>query len=183
MRFRFTKPVVTKQAITRHAKGGFTLFELLFSLCMVALVASFAVPAYYARPEITLDNAARLLARDLRAAQNRAATYRMIVEFSFFANGDGYEVTDMNGHHLADPGGGGDFIRRYSYDGVFEGVHLSALDSSAIGDTHFDANGFALEGGHFMLTYLGAQRIVVLQEGSGLLNVIGLETPWADDGQ
>jgi prepilin-type N-terminal cleavage/methylation domain-containing protein len=163
-------------------KRGFTLLELLIVLGLIALVAALAIPAYYSRPAVTLDNAAKLLARDLRAAQNRAASQRTHVEFRFLPQGDGYEAVDESGEHLADPGGGGDFIRRYSRDAVFEGVKLACLDLDADHTVRFDRQGFAKSGGRFLLSYRGEERLVEVQQGSGFLNVIGLDETWHDNG-
>ncbi|MCA8981299.1 MAG: type II secretion system protein [Planctomycetes bacterium] len=158
------------------------MLELLVVLGLIAVVASLAIPAYYARPAVTLDNAAKLLARDLRAAQNRAASRHLAVQFRFLANGDGYEALDETGRHLADPGGGGDFVRSYSRDAVFEGVKLTCLDLAEGEAVLFDAQGFAQRGGRFLLSYRGEERLVEVQKGSGLLDVIGLDETWHDSG-
>ena len=168
---------------SRRDTRGFSLLELLFVLALVAVVAALAIPAYYSRPAITLDNAARLLARDLRAAQNRAASLHVPVEMRFLPDGDGYEVLDHNGHYLADPGGGGDFIRSYSRDAVFEGVLITRLPGESTGPLHFDEQGFALDGARLLLSYREERRMVEIERGSGLLDVIGLSESWDDDGQ
>lgn len=165
-----------------RSKRGFTLLELIVVLGLIALVAALAIPAYYSRPAVTLDNAAKLLARDLRAAQNRAASQSKTVEFRFLPEGDGYEAVDASGRHLADPGGGGDFVRRYSRDAVFEGVRLACLDLDEDRSVRFDDRGFAERGGRFLLTYRGEERLVEVRQGSGFLNVIGLDETWHDSG-
>ena len=43
------------------------------ALAGVALVAGLAIPLWFSRHDVTLDNAALLLVRDLRATQSRAA--------------------------------------------------------------------------------------------------------------
>ncbi len=46
---------------------------MLIVLAAMAVVAGLAIPAYFGKHGITLDNGARLLARDLRVAQNMAS--------------------------------------------------------------------------------------------------------------
>ena len=51
---------------------GFTVLALLVVLVSLSLVAATSVRWYFSRDEVTLENAAVLLARDLRAAQHRS---------------------------------------------------------------------------------------------------------------
>lgn len=165
-----------------NGASGFSLLELVLVLALVAVVAAWAIPAFYARPSVTLDNAALLLARDLRSAQNRAAARRAPVEVRFFEDGDGYEAVDAYGRHLPDPGGGGAFVRRYSRDAVFEGVRLANLDGTLAHPVRYDARGFAEEDARLVVTYGGASRQVSLEGGTGLVEIDGLDEPWTDDG-
>ena len=47
----------------------------------VTSAAGLAIPAYFGRSEVTLENAAILLAKDLRAAQNRSAFMADVTPF------------------------------------------------------------------------------------------------------
>src|SRR5215204_5902831 len=67
--------------LPRHASSrqfrprvrGIGLLGVVLTLGCVALLAGLIIPAFFGRHTVTLDNAALLLARDLRAVQNRAA--------------------------------------------------------------------------------------------------------------
>src|SRR5690606_25726658 len=74
----------------QHPRRGFTVLELAVALALITLVAVLAIPAFYGRPEVTLDRAALLLARDLRIAQNEAVRWSGDVHFDFLAEGQGY---------------------------------------------------------------------------------------------
>ncbi len=77
--------------------------ELLIVLALLSFTASVGIPAYFARPSITLDNAARLLAKDLRNVQNRAALYGEQLEIRFDEEGSGYAATERFGESLISP--------------------------------------------------------------------------------
>ena len=103
----------------RGRRGGFTILELLIALMLIAIVASLAVPSWFDRSEVTLENACVLLARDLRLAQNRAAVLgeETVVEFS--TAGTGYTVYDPWGKTIMHPRTRRPFHRDYAADGVF----------------------------------------------------------------
>ena len=64
-------------------RAGVSLLVMLIVLAVMAIVAGVAIPAYFGRHGITLDNAARLLARDLRVAQNMAGFEGQPCTFEF----------------------------------------------------------------------------------------------------
>ena len=52
---------------------GFTLLELLIALIAISVIAAVAIPAYFSRSDVTLENAAVLLARRARRRATEAA--------------------------------------------------------------------------------------------------------------
>ena len=54
-------------------RRGFTILELLAVVLLISMVAAVTIPAFFQDANVTLENASILLARDLRAAQNRSA--------------------------------------------------------------------------------------------------------------
>ena len=95
------------------SRGAFTILELLVLLAVLSAVASLGIPAYFSRPAVTLDSAAKLLAKDLREVQNRAALYEEALMIRFDEDGHGYaaticagEITFLDGEPTgARPGG------------------------------------------------------------------------------
>jgi len=167
-----------------HSRGraAFTLLELLIVLVVLALVSSLAVPAWFERSEVTLDNACRLLARDLREAQNRAAWRGQPLQVVFDGDGDGYEVLDRDGRPVPAPVGGDDFTRRYSRDAIFRGVAIARLELESGSALEFDAHGFAAQGAEIVVTFQGEARVVRVERGSGQVRIQGMATSFVDLG-
>jgi prepilin-type N-terminal cleavage/methylation domain-containing protein len=165
----------------RSRTGGFTLLELLVALALIGLVASLAIPAFFERGVITLDSASRLLAEDLRAAQNRAAFLELEVRVVFREDGDGYSVIGPDGELLEAPGHDGPFERRYAGYGMFDGVAIHSVDM-AERTLVYDASGHPASGGRIIVGYRDDARLVEIEPGEGLIHVPGLARPWIDTG-
>lgn len=143
-------------------------------LLIASLTATAAIPAYFARGEVTLDNAARLLVDDLRQAQIRAVYRNAPVEVHFDADGDGYTVVDIGAINtmLADPS---TISRRYSRDAVFEGVRLTALELGSEHCLTFQGDGSTGSGGGITMSYRGEARTVLIEPGRGTIRAPELE--------
>ena len=163
--------------------SGFSILELAIVLTLLTVIAAIAIPLFYGRASITLDSAAILLARDLRVAQNTAVFREKDVIVQFLPEGDGYRVYDEFGAMLPNPTGGGDFVRRYSQDGVFEGVELEYLDVGPNRSVHFTQGGVALHGAEVHLRFGGERRKLTVEPTTGLVTLEGLRRSWRDDGR
>lgn len=153
---------------SRGIHGGFTLSELLLSFVALTLVALVAISSFFSQTEVTLHNAARLLADDIRTAQNRAMLLQVPVALRFEEDGDGYATEDLGlgpAHlkELIPP-----VARRYSEDGVFEGVRVRQMDLGGATQLRFDAQGRAERGATITLGYEGETRSVVIDAGRGI---------------
>ena len=149
---------------------------------MLSGVAALAIPAYFERSEITLENACVLLAKDLRAAQNRSAYMGEPALFTFFAEEDRYEVFDAFGDRIRNPTTMQPFVREYPFDGVFQGVEIVEVDFGPDATLIFDKRGVALEGGSVVLAFRGDRRRVVVTKESGRIVLEGSTSEWTDDG-
>lgn len=164
----------------KTSRSGFTILELLGVLVTLSIVAAVAVPAYFARGEITLENASVLLARDLRAAQNRSAYLGEPAWITFLE--DGYRVTDMQDAVIRNPRTDRPFDRRYSHDGVFRGVRVHKV---RFGEDHvlpYDEKGEPLEGGTIVLEFRGDTRELRVEKRTGKVRIIDSTSGWKDPG-
>lgn len=159
---------------------GFTVLQLLAVLLVLSLGAATTVRWYFSRAEVTLENAAILLARDLRAAQHRSIFLDQPGHFVFLPDGSGYTVTDPDGavaHNLQtdEP-----FTRIYAEDGVFIGVRV--LDALAGSDRTLaiDRRGVPLEDLTVTLEFGDSQRTIVMDRRSGKVTIIGSSSGWED---
>lgn len=155
----------------RPLRKAFTLLELLLCLVVVAFVASFSISSFFDQGDVTLHNALRLLADDIRLMQNRAIYLQMPVELSFDPQGDGYRATDVG---RPEPHRVRSFplvSRSYSSDGVFEGVRITRIDLGGADRIHFDERGHVRDGGTVLVSYRGETRTLRLEPGRGLTSL------------
>lgn len=163
-------------------RAGFTIVELLIILALLSFTASVGIPAYFSRPSVTLDNAARLLAKDLREVQNRAALYEEGLMIRFAEDGSGYSATDRAGELLISPYGVGEFRRHFPVDAVFRGVTVLSVSAGGDRAVSFSQRGQPTEAAKIVLAFRGEERTVLIRERSGLLAIDGLDEPWVDLG-
>lgn len=163
-------------------RSGVTLLTILLVLAGMALVAGLAIPAFYGLHSVTLDNAARLLARDLRVAQNMAGFEGKPCVFEFFEDGKGWRVTDARGVVYPRPDQKGEFVRDFTVDGVFEGVRIEHVDFGGTRKLSYDKAGRALPGGTLWVTFDGERRVVRVFALSGRVILDGLAEEYFDPG-
>jgi hypothetical protein len=161
----------------RHPRRGVSLLTILVSLALVAAVAMVAIPAYFGSAEVTLDAAVRLLDRDVRALQNRAAVSRSAGRLVFDA--DGWQALALDGNTLTSVADNAPIVRRFSRDGVFEGVTIEAIDCEGDAQLEVNERGLTAETGRLTLRFGDGWRLVEIESGAGHLVV----TQPADDDQ
>ena len=166
----------------RDDVGGFTLLHLLVVLVALAALAVVGIPGFFERPNVTLENGAVLLAEDLRTAQNRAAFSREPLFLRMFPDGDGYEVMARTGKPIADPRSGRPFVRRYSVDGVFEGLRIAGYRTGPDDTLVLSPTGETSDDFEVRLEFLGDERLVRAARGTGLVTIEGSTSGFVDDG-
>lgn len=159
---------------------GPSIVHLLLVLAALSLGASLTMRGWFGRPEVTLDNAARLLAEDLRDAQNRAAFRHSMVRIVFHRGGSGYDVIDPHGEAVRAPVGSGPFHRHYSRDAVFRGVRIEEVRLGGHRTVHYGPYGLALTQGEVVLTFKDERRTVRIVDATGRIEIDGLSSPWTD---
>lgn len=144
-----------RQASGRRG-GGFTILELALTLAAVTVVATVAIHAWFGRAEVTLHNAAELLAGDLRRMQTQAALQRAQIEVHFHADGGGYHAQVTKGAGTIEG------TRRYPMDAVFEDVRVASVRVARGGMLIFDSHGRASSDATITLVQHGVARSVVV---------------------
>jgi hypothetical protein len=164
----------------RTRARGIGLLGVVLTLGCVALLAGLIIPAFFGRHTVTLDNAALLLARDLRAVQNRAAHTGQKTQLRFEEHG--WRALDENGRPLLRIVGEESIERRLDSDGVFEGVTLESIQFGPESTVEFQSSGKPDRGGSLEVVFRGRRRQVVLEPAHGRVSIEGLARPWKDEG-
>ena len=159
----------------RSPRRGVSLLAVLIGIVGVALLAIWGIPAYFAREGVTLDNVSVLLARDLRSAQNRATLLGSSARFVF--DRDGWRAFDAAGAPLIGGGEEHAIERRFSSDGVFDGVVIEGLAAGAEVALEITPRGSLAQGGEIELRFLEQRRTIQILRGSGQVVVVGHDEP------
>ena len=162
------------------SRRGFTVLELLFTLVVLSVAAATAVRCYFAQANVTLENAAILLAYDLRAVQHRSTYTGETSHVHFPEEGDSYHVLDDTGTIVLNPQTSDPFERVYSKDGVFNGVKITKVDAGGDRTLDYDTHGWPTENLEVTLAYNGATRVVQFERGSAKLTVVGSTSGWIE---
>jgi prepilin-type N-terminal cleavage/methylation domain-containing protein len=155
----------------RRAERGFTLLELVLAMALIAFVASFAISSFFSLSNMTLHNAAKLLADDIHDMQSRATTLQIPVDLVFDPAGDGYHAEDRG---AADLRRGRLFplpARRYSSDAVFEGVRIRRLELKGSDRISFDPSGRSQTAGTIVVGYHDDARVLELRPDRGFTHL------------
>lgn len=164
-----------------RARRAFTLAELLLVLLLLSLCAATTVRWYFSKADVTLENAAVLLARDLRAAQHRSIFLGVPSRFLFLPDGDGYVVTDTRGEIAHNPLTDELFKRAYSDDGVFVGVRVLEARAGDDRTLEIDGRGVVLEDLTVELAFGDERRTLELERELGRITIVGSTSGWIDD--
>lgn len=165
-------------AIEQHERRGVGLLGVLGSLLTMALLAGVVIPGFFNRPSVTLDNAAILLANDLRVTQNRASHLGRPLVFHF--DEAGYRVTDSRGRPAGSWPGVGQIDRAYGDGGIFEGVEFAGVEFGKDRALTYTARGEATREGSLKLLFRGEERRLYVERKSGRIHIVGLHRAWAD---
>ena len=169
-------------ATKKQSPHAFALLHFASFLAVSTLIAAIAIPAWFSQGDVTLERAAILLARDLRAVQNHAVISGENIHFDFLPEGDGYQVLYSSGAPVDLFDDGVPLARRYNADGVFQGVRVHSVSLIGEEPLTYDPRGFALTGGQVTLS-LGEEQVVLhISEESGWVAIDGLSKPWRDSG-
>jgi len=163
----------------RPVRRGVSLLAILITLAGVALIAGLAIPLWFSRHEVTLDNAALLFARDLRAAQTRAAVLGVPLRMELSEHG--WSARNDDGVQVLRSGSTEPLLRELDADGVFEGVTLAEIRFGPENSVDFGPLGEWRESGSVELRFRGEVRRVVVTAPRGDIRIEGLQRPTAPD--
>jgi len=154
-------------ALRSSRSGGFTILELAAVLVLVTLVSTLAIRAWFGRSDVTLQNAAELLASDLREVQAIATLRHAPHEMVFHEDGSGYFA-----HELGQPQESA-HERHYSYDAVFEDVRVTQVRVAKGGRLVFDALGRPASDALITVSHRGVARTVLIDAALARVRVEG----------
>jgi hypothetical protein len=163
-------------------RHGLTILTLLVVLLALSLVAATSIRWYFSDADVTLQNAAVLLARDVRAAQHRAIFLGEPGRLSFLPGGAGYVLLDRSGASVRDPHTDEPFLRVYSDDGVFLGVHVLEAVAGTDAVLEIDSHGNPVEDLRVTLGFGDARRTLLLDHRTGVITIEGSTSDWSDAG-
>ena len=166
---RPTVPLAIAATGGARRRAAFTILELLLVLCLLSAVSVVAIKSWFARSQVTLSNAAELLASDLRSAQTRATLRHVTVEFVFHRDGGGYHAVDDDDVEREQE----QRARRYPIDAVFEDVRISSVQIEAERGLRFDALGRPNADAAITLAHGGARRTVFVHGDTARVIVAG----------
>ena len=164
----------------RAGSSAFTLLELLLVLLLLSVCAATTVRWYFSNSAVTLENAAVLLAQDLRAAQHRSIFLGERTHVLFLPDGAGYVVTDEHGKLAQNPLTDEPFLRVYPEDGVFVGVTVLEARAGTDRTLEIDGSGKACEDLGVLLAFGDDRRRIELEHESDLITVVGSSSGWVD---
>ena len=171
------------QASPKERPRAFALLHFASFLAVSTLIATIAIPAGFSQGNVTLERAATLLARDLRAVQHHAVLAGKNIYIDFLPDGDGYQALTEAGAPVVLFNDGIPLARRYNQDGVFQGVRVHSVSLEGNEPLTYDPNGFALTGGEIVLSLREEQVVLHLSSKSGWVVIDGLSKPWRDSGR
>jgi len=163
MRSRRLHPSSSQRA--RCRRSGISLIFVLCALVVLGIAAVFAIPAYFDRPEITLDNACQLVSHDVRALQNRAALDKVGVRVVL--ERDGWRALTTEGAPIAGINDDLPIDRHFTRDGVFGGVTIENVEAGPDHALGINPHGLVLEHVQFDLVFKGERRHVKVFRGAG----------------
>ncbi|MBM3990894.1 MAG: hypothetical protein FJ298_07780 [Planctomycetes bacterium] len=153
----------------RFSRRGVSLLTILISLALVAAMAMVAIPAYFRSPDVTLEALVRLLDRDVRALQNRAAFAHAPALLRF--SSDGWQAVDLEGRPLCALGDQHTIARSFERDGVFEGLTFERVELGPDAALTLDERGLVKDGGKLFARFGDGWRQIEIEVGAGHLVV------------
>jgi type II secretory pathway pseudopilin PulG len=159
-------------SVRLRPRAGISLLTVLVGLFVIGFLAVVAIPGYFNRHDVTLENACRLVSRDLRTLQNRAALDKLTVRMVF--DSDGWRALDTNDKPVAGIGESHPVVRRFEGEGVFAGVVIERIDLGGDNELAIDRRGLVDKHGELDISFRGETRRVKIHRGSGDIGVAPL---------
>lgn len=165
------------EKISTGKTRAFALLHFASFLALCTLIATIAIPAWFGQGSVTLERAAILLRRDLRAVQNHAVISGNSVHIEFLPSGDGYRALNDSGDPVVLFSDDTVLDRRYNEDGVFDGVRVHSVSLDSAGPLIYDPNGYALTGGEIVLSLAEEEIALTLSAETGRIEINGIRVP------
>lgn len=162
-------------------RSGFTLFELLIVISVLSIWSAFTIAQHFEEPDITLESAAVLVAKDLRTAQDRSAYLGEPARFEL--NPDGYRLVDRRGRVVRHPRSQEPFHREWTMDAVFDGIQVEGLEPGESRAIEIDRSGGVRSSEVITLSFRGEERSIKLYSATSRIVILGSTSDWIDQGR
>jgi prepilin-type N-terminal cleavage/methylation domain-containing protein len=168
---------VMDRKISSNSSVGFTIIELLIVVVIIGIASLLAIPMISSGADFQIRAAANMIAADMEYAKSLAITNQDSYLIVFDADGDSYQMQDINGDVVDDPTRAGSGVAvDFGSDSRFSQIDISSVSFDGTDTVEFDYLGVpyngsfdSLSSGSVVLTAGAETRTIVVEPITGYI--------------